>query len=137
MFEATNKDDGIQDFGALVESYIADMYYHMDDESAKSFLESDDLKALEEAKVVNKRTLVRLSKQDDYTRRVTLAALQKAKESNSPDWKKLRKAQKMRKEALAAIVKRYGNSVKRDVVKAQRAIQKIDPTHYTRIPGRK
>lgn len=134
MFE--DRDDGLQNPSALVELFIADEYYHMDDEAGKAMLESDEMKALEEAGVVKKRTLVRLSKQDDYTRRVTLAAVQKAKEANSPDWKKLRKAQAMRKTALANIVKRYGNAVKRDVVKAQRAIQKIDPGHYTRLPGR-
>lgn len=134
MFE--DRDDGLQNPSALVELFIADEFYHMDDEAGKSMLESEDLKALEEAGVVKKRTLVRLSKQDDYTRRLTLAAVQKAKEANSPDWKKLRKAQAMRKMALANIVKRYANSVKRDVVKAQRAIQKIDPGHYTKLPGR-
>lgn len=135
MFEE-DRDEGLQNPEALVEFFIADEYYHMSDADAKAFLESDELKALEESNVVRKRTLVRLSKQDDYTRRITLAACQKAKEANSPDWKKLRKAQAMRKMALANIVKRYGNSVKRDVVKAQRAIQKIDPGHYTKIPGR-
>lgn len=134
MFE--DRDDGLQNPSALVELFIADEFYHMDDEAGKAMLESEDLKALEEAGVVKKRTLVRLSKQDDYTRRLTLAAVQKAKEANSPDWKKLRKAQAMRKMALANIVKRYANSVKRDVVKAQRAIQKIDPGHYTKLPGR-
>lgn len=135
MFNDT-KDEGLQNPSALVETFIADLYYHMDDEAAKEFLESDELRSLEESNVLRKRTLMRLSKADDYTRRITLAAVQKAKEANSADWKKLRKAQKIRKQALASIVQRYGNAVKRDVVKAQRAIQKIDPTHYVRIPGR-
>ena len=38
----------------------------------------------------------------------------------------------MKKTAIANIVKRYGNLVKRDVIKAQKAILKANPTYYTK-----
>lgn len=130
MFE----EDGVRDKDALLETFIVDAVHHMDEESAKQFLESSSIDMLQEAGGIRKSTIVRLSKADDYARRITLAAIQKAKESNSPDWKKLKKAQAMKKLAIANIVKRYGNTVKRDVIKAQRALLKADPMHYVRIP---
>lgn len=132
MFDQQNGDTGLQHPEALIESFIVDSFLHMDSEAQKEFLESAELQSLVEAGQVRKRTIVRLSKKDDYARRLTLGAIQRAKEANSPDWKRLRKAQAMKKAAIAAILKRYSNSVKRDVVKAQRAVQKLDPTHYVK-----
>lgn len=136
MFDNKEQEpfDGIQDQAALFEAFFIDACKHMDESSLNDFLESDTVKALTEANAVRKSTIVRLSKEDDYARRLTVAAVQKAKEQNSPDWRKLKKATAMRKMALAAIVKRYGNFVKRDVIRAQKALLKADPMHYVRIP---
>ena len=126
------QEAGIQDATALFESFFVDYVNHMDDEERKQYLESDEVNALVEAKAIGRRTIVRLSKQDDYNRRITLAAMQKAKEQNSADWKRLKKAHMLKKLAIANIVKRYGNNVKRDVVKAQKAILKTNPRYYTK-----
>ena len=126
------QESGVQDAAALFESVFVDYVNHMDDEERKQYLESDEVKALEEANVIGRRTIVRLSKQDDYNRRITLAAMQKAKEQNSADWKRLKKAHMLKNLAIANIVKRYGNNVKRDVVKAQKAILKTNPRYYTK-----
>lgn len=131
------QDEGIQDKDLLLETFLIDACQHMDEDSCREFLETSEVKALVEAGAVRKGTIVRLSKADDYARRLTLAAIQKAKEDNSADWKKLKKAQAMKKAAIAAIVKRYGTMVKRDVVKAQRALLKNDPMHYIRVPRAK
>ena len=125
------QEAGIKDATALFESFFVDYVNHMDDEERKQYLESDEVNALVEAKAIGRRTIVRLSKQDDYNRRITLAAMQKAKEQNSTDWKRLKKAHMLKKLAIANIVKRYGNNVKRDVVKAQKAILKTNPRYYT------
>ena len=105
------QEAGIQDATALFESFFVDYVNHMDDEERKQYLESDEVNALVEAKAIGRRTIVRLSKQDDYNRRITLAAMQKAKEQNSADWKRLKKAHMLKKLAIANIVKRYGNNV--------------------------
>lgn len=133
MFENI-EEQGVQDQGALFETFFIDAVQHMDEESAKEFLQSEAVNALVEAGGIRKGTLVRLSKEDDYNRRIALAAMQKAKESNSPDWKKLKKAAAMKKLAISNIIKRYGNAVKRDVIKAQKALLKADPMHYVRLP---
>jgi hypothetical protein len=129
-----SEDTGVENKDALLEALLIDASLHMDEEANKTYLESAGVKALVEAGVARKSTIVRLSKTDDYARRLTLAAIQKAKESNSPDWRKLRKAQKMKKMAIASIVKRYGVAVKKDVIKAQKALLKTDPMHYIRMP---
>ena len=126
------QEAGIRDATALFESFFVDYVNHMDDEERKQYLESDEVNALVEAKAIGRRTIVRLSKQDDYNRRITLAAMQKAKEQNSADWKRLKKAHMLKKLAIANIVKRYGNNVKRDVIKAQKAILKTNPRYYTK-----
>lgn len=126
------QESGVQDARALFESVFVDYVNHMDDEERKQYLESEEVRALEEANAIGRRTIVRLSKQDDYNRRITLAAMQKAKEQNSADWKRLKKAHMLKKLAIANIVKRYGNNVKRDVVKAQKAILKTNPRYYTK-----
>jgi hypothetical protein len=123
---------GVQDATALFESFFIDYVNHMDDEERKQYLESEEVNALVEANAIGRRTIVRLSKQDDYNRRITLAAMQKAKEQNSADWKRLKKAHELKKLAIANIVKRYGNNVKRDVVKAQKAIMKTNPRYYSK-----
>jgi hypothetical protein len=123
---------GVQDATALFESFFIDYVNHMNDEERKQYLESEEVNALVEANAIGRRTIVRLSKQDDYNRRITLAAMQKAKEQNSADWKRLKKAHELKKLAIANIVKRYGNNVKRDVVKAQKAIMKTNPRYYSK-----
>ena len=127
-----NERDGVQDMGALLESMFVDLVNHMDDEERVQYLESAEVKALIEGGAVNRRTIVRLSRTDDYNRRITLAAMQKAKESNSADWKRLKKAHMLKKQAIANIVRRYGNNVKRDVIKAQKAILKTNPRYYSK-----
>jgi len=125
-------DSGL-DQSALFETLFVDYVNHMNDDERKEFLESAEVKALMEANGgVKRRTIVRLSKQDDYNRRITLAAMEKAKQMNSADWKRLKKAQKMRKACIAAIVKKYGLSVKKDVIKAQKALIKADSRYYTK-----
>jgi len=130
-----NNENSIEDKAALFETLFIDYANHMDDETRKEFLESAEVKALCEAENetgVNRRTIIRLSKQDDFNRRITLAAMAKAKEINSPEWKKLKKAQRIRKACIAAIVKKYGLAVKRDVLKAQKSLIKADSRYYTR-----
>lgn len=46
----------------------------------------------------------------------------------------MKKAAAMKKLAISNIIKRYGNAVKRDVIKAQKALLKADPMHYVRLP---
>lgn len=123
---------GVSDMRALLETFIIDEANHMSEDERKDYLESAPIQAMVEAKTLQKSTIVRLSRADDMKRRIALAAMQKAKEQNSADWKRLKKAHLMKKQAIANIVKRYGNNVRRDVVKAQKAILKTNPRYFTK-----
>lgn len=104
----------------LVEMYLADDISRMDDEQRKEFCESAEAEALVEANVLRKPTLIRLGKQDDFTRRKKLAAFQLAKENNDPLWDKLCKNRVKEKQLIAAIVKKYDMKA----VKVAKASQK-------------
>lgn len=52
-----------------------DIAYGMSDSERKAFLESEEFEALTESKKFKKKTLVRLNKQDDLTRRADQAAI--------------------------------------------------------------
>ena len=53
------------------------------------FCESAQAQILTERQVLNKKSLMRLSKADDQKRRIKLIVYQMAAEKNDPDWKKI------------------------------------------------
>ena len=75
---------------------------------------------LVEAGKLRKKTLVRLSKKDDLTRRQKVIALNLAKENNDPLWDKLALNRVKERELLAKIVAKYGNKSQKLAVKAQK-----------------
>lgn len=78
-------------------------------EEIKEFCESAEAQALMEKAVLNKKTLVRLSKKDDLARRIKQAAYQLARDKKDPLWTKLVKTQMMKRKLVAAIMKKYQN----------------------------
>lgn len=76
--------------------------------------------ALVEAGKLRKKTLVRLSKKDDLSRRQKLVALNLAKENNDPLWDKLALNRVKERELLAKIVAKYGHKSQKIAVKAQK-----------------
>ena len=73
----------------LQEMFLVDDLMRMPSDVLKEFCQSDEAKALVEANVLRKPTLVRLSKKDDMTRRVKIAAFEICKEEKPDLWKKL------------------------------------------------
>ena len=113
--------------GYIFESAVA----AMPEEARKAYIESDEVKQAVTEGIVGKRSIMRLSKADDLTRRTKLACLQKAKEDNTAEWQQLRKVQAKRKELLAKIATKYQSRVQRDAIKAQRAMLKVTPNAFT------
>lgn len=105
----TNIDLDLINENELLEEYIFDEISRMSDESRKIALESDEMKALEEAGRVSRRTLVRLSKQDDLTRRMGMAALKLAKDKDDPLFIQLTKVRIKERELLDKINAKYSN----------------------------
>ena len=69
---------------------------------------------------LHKKTLVRLSKKDDLTRRQKIIALNLAKENNDPLWDKLALNRVKERELIAKIVAKYGNKSQKLAVKSQK-----------------
>lgn len=120
------EEAGLNNINSLIEAYI------IDDVSRMSFDQLDEFCApggtgeqLVEASVLRKKTLVRLSKADDLERRLTMAAMQLAKEANDPLWEKLAKNRVKEKELLTAIRKKYG-------VKAEK-LAKVGQKEYVKF----
>ena len=67
-----------------------------------------------------KKTLVRLSKKDDLTKRKKVIALNLARENNDPLWDKLALNRVKERELLSKIMAKYGNKSQKLAVKSQK-----------------
>lgn len=67
-----------------------------------------------------KKTLVRLSKKDDLSKRKKMAALNLARENNDPLWEKLALNRVKERELIAKIMTKYGNKAQKVAVKSQK-----------------
>ena len=105
---------------SLLELYLVDDILKGTSEEIKNFCESEEAQILIEKQVLNKPTLHRLSKEDDLKRRVKLTSYQLAKDSNDPNWNKLVKYQKLRKQYAQNILNKYGNKAERIAKIAQK-----------------
>ena len=102
----------------LMEAFFYDDHYADSDEEKRELLENADV--LMEAKKISRKTIVRLNKNDDLTRRTGMAALQLAKDNNDTLWKKLVKNRIMERKLLAAIKKKYANKAQVAARKGQK-----------------
>jgi hypothetical protein len=104
----------------LMEMFLYDDLSGRSEEEIKKFCESADAQVLMEKQVLNKQTLNRLSKKDDFKRRVVLISYQLAKEAKDPAWTKLVKFQAKRKECKRIIINKYAAKAERIAKSAQR-----------------
>lgn len=125
--EPAEGESVIQDKEALLESFIVDALSRMDDASREEFMKSDAFNALYEASTIKHRSVVRLSKNADFERRVHLAALQRAREKGDADWEALRKNRINERRLLDKIYNKYSMQVKRDAIQAQKRLININP----------
>ena len=98
---------------ALMELYLVDDVLRGTSEEIKEFCESTEAQVLVEKQVLNKSTLHRLSKADDLKRRTKIAAYMLAKANNDPNFTKLVKHQKLKKQYSNAILKKYATKAAR------------------------
>lgn len=69
---------------------------------------------------LSKKTIVRLSKKDDLTKRQKMIALNLAKEAGDPLWDKLALNRVKERELIGKIMAKYGNKSKKLAVQAQK-----------------
>ena len=89
----------------LQEAFFYDDHYADSDSEKRELLEEADV--LMEAKKISRRTIVKLNKNDDLTRRTGMAALQLAKDNHDALWNKLVKNRIQERKLLAAVKKNY------------------------------
>lgn len=88
--------------------FIAELMSLPDDEF-DAIMESEGMQVLEERGIYNRRTIVRLKKDDDLDRREMMAALQLAREGNDQLWSKLALNRVKERELLGKIKAKYGS----------------------------
>jgi hypothetical protein len=93
----------------LMEAFAYDDFASCSDAEKRYLIESGQFAILEKKNITNKKTLVRLNKNDDISRRTTMAALQLAKDNNDPLWKALKINRIKERKLLAAIEKKYNS----------------------------
>lgn len=103
----------------LEEAFLYDEFGSASDDVKKAFIESSDV-MLEKGNI-SRKTIVRLNKNDDLTRRTTMAALQLSKDANDNLWKALVGNRIRERKLLAAIKKKWGNKAGIVAKKAQRS----------------
>lgn len=119
----------------LLEAYIYDELCSMTDEDKQAFVNSPEASAMVEAGLIQKKTLVRLTRNDDLNRRLTMACFQLAKENNDPLWNQLVKNRIKERQLIAQIKKKYSSRAtktakmgQKHYLKSKMPIQLMKPT---------
>ena len=112
--------ESFADENVVVEAFIVDEVSHLPESKIREFCESGGLgeQLVQEGKLKNK-TLVRLSKKDDLSRRTKMGALLLAKEANDPLYKKLVINRAKKKELIEKIMQKYGHKGEKVAKQAQ------------------
>lgn len=104
----------------LEQVFIADEVAHLPEDKIHEFCQPGGVgeQLVKEAKL-SKKTLVRLNKQDDLTRRTKMGALLLAKEKGDPLYDKLVKNRMQKRDIVDKIMRKYGNKGKQVAKQAQ------------------
>lgn len=115
----------------MCEMFAFSDIYRMDDTAKKALLESPEMKEqrdlLEEKGLINKSTVVRLSKSADADRRQQIAVYALAREANDPLWKQFCIAQQKKIAAREAMNRKYHSKATITARVGQRAYLKKNP----------
>ena len=101
-----------------------ELAYGLTDEEKRAFVKSDYCKELQEAGLIAKHSLVRLSKSDDLNRREKLVAFQLAKERKDPLWDQLVKNRIKERQLIKSIMTKYKSGAVSGAKKSQKSYLK-------------
>lgn len=104
----------------LQEAYTYDEISHMPEDEREAFLASEQCEVMCEEGMISRRTLVRLSKNDDLSRRTTMAAFEMAKKNNDALWDKLVKVRVLEKKYISQIVQKYKTQAAKTAKQSQK-----------------
>lgn len=113
-------NEEFKDPSHLEECFIADEISRLPEDKIKEFCEAGGVgEQLVQEGRLRKKTLVRLSKQDDLTRRTKMGALLLAKEKKDPLYAKLVKNRQQKRELVSKIMAKYGSKGQKVARQAQ------------------
>lgn len=118
--EAGKMTGALKNENELLEQYIFDELSMLTDEDKQAFVESAECKVLLEKGLISRKTLVRLNKSDDLTRRTKMAAFQLAKEHKDPLWTALVKNRIKERMLIKKIAQKYSSKAGMAAKKGQR-----------------
>lgn len=121
----TSITESFQDPEAFDEAVFITELLALPEDEFNSIMESEGMKVLEEKGVFNRKTIVRLKKDDDLNRRDTMAALQLAKEADDPLWERLSLNRVKERDLLSKIKTKYGSRAARVAKTQQRDYMKM------------
>ena len=116
-----NSVEELGNSSTILELFTLDDVLRGPSEKIQEFCESEEAKILMEKQVLNKPTIIRMSKASDLKRRIKLISYRLAKDANDPMWTKLVKHQKAKKEFAQKILDKYGKKAERAAKIAQKA----------------
>lgn len=106
-------ENELKDTNELLEAYIYDELSRLSDEKREEFVQSEAAQAMLESGLISRKTLVRLSKNDDLERRIGMAAIQLSKEHDDVLYDQLVKVRIKERELLEKINNKYANKATR------------------------
>ena len=114
----------LKDPKELERAYLFSELARLSDEEKADFIKSEACARLQEAGLISKKTLVRLSKTDDLSRRRKMAAFQIAKERKDPLWSQLVKNRIKERQLIKAIMAKYATGAEKAARVGQRSYLK-------------
>lgn len=117
-------EQDLKDPKELDRVYLFDELSRMSDAQKEEFAKSERCARLMEAGLISKKTLVRLSKTDDLSRRRKMAAFQIAKERKDPLWNQLVKNRIKERQLIRAIMAKYATGADKAARVGQRSYLK-------------
>lgn len=112
--------NSINDVEAYEETCATAFLAVQPDEVIREFASSEECQALITEGKLNRKTIMKLNKNDDLSRRSKIAAYQLAKEHNDPLWTKLVQNRIKERKLIDAIVAKYGSRAEMVAKKSQR-----------------
>lgn len=125
FYEGKNYDDVMIDenefdYDAFNETCVYMELASLPYEERKAIAESEEAAVMEAKGMIGRKTLIRLNKNDDVSRRTSAAAYQMAKDANDPLWRKLMLHMQKKNEFKAKILKKYDAKAKRIAKQSQK-----------------
>lgn len=113
-------DDEDFNYDELEEMCAISYLSRQPDEVIREFVQSEECEALITEGKLNKKTIMKLNKSNDLTRRQTLAAYAMARDKNDPLWQKFLKYKTLANECKRQIIEKYKNKSENIAKKSQR-----------------